>query len=312
MNFRFLKLTPTQFERPSNKRDLVKGLLFITPAIIGFLAFALYPFLQSLYYSFTDYNILEPARWVGWENYTHLLKDDLFWQSLYNTFFMVVIGLPIHLIFNLLIALLLNTKIKGQSVFRAIFYLPSITPIVASVVVWMWIFNSQYGLLNSILAALHIPAVGWLTDPAWTKPSLIIMGLWYGGNTILIYLAALQDVPRELLESAELDGANTWQKTWSVTLPMISPVIFYTLVLNLIGYFQIFTEGWVLTSTREGGAGGPGNSLMFLVMYLYQNAFHFSKMGYASAMAWVLLLIILLITILLFLTSGWVFYRSAD
>ncbi len=292
------------------RRELVKGLLFISPAILGFLAFTVYPIVQSLYFSFTDYNILQAPLWVGFENYTKLFGDRLFTLSLLNTLFMVVVGLPVHLLFDFLMALLLNTKIRALSVYRTLFYLPSITPIVATAVLWLWIFNAQYGLLNTVLTALGLSTIGWLTDPLWTKPSLIFMGIWYGGNTILIYLAALQDVPVETLEAAELDGAGSWAKTWTVTFPMVSPVIFFTLVMNLIGYFQYFTEAWVMTATREGGAGGPANSLMFYSIYLYQNAFLFFKMGFASAQAWILFLVVLVVTVLVFRTSGWVYYRS--
>ena len=294
----------------TQRRDLVKGLLFILPAVIGFLAFTVYPIFQSLYYSFTDYNVLQSPTWVGLENYKDLFHDRLFIISLRNTAYMVVIGLPIHLVFDFLMALLLNTKIRGLSIYRTIFYLPSITPIVATAVLWLWIFNAQYGLLNTILSALGFSTIGFLTDPAWTKPSLIFMGMWYGGNTILIYLAALQEVPKELLEAAELDGAGAGSKLWNVILPMVSPVIFYTLVINLIGYFQYFTEAWVMTATRSGSAGGPSNSLLFYAMYLYQNAFQFFKMGFASAQAWILFVIVLAVTLMVFRTSGWVYYRA--
>jgi multiple sugar transport system permease protein len=293
------------------RRAFVTGMLFISPAIIGFLVFTLFPVIRSFYYGFTDYNILQPERWIGLDNYTNLLSDEIFLISLRNTLYMVLIGLPIHIAFDIFVAFLLNVKIRGLSIMRTIYYLPSITPVVAATVLWLLIFNGQIGLLNTLLHAFGIPAVGWLTNPVWTKPAFILMGLWGGGNTILIYLAALQDVSVEELEAAELDGAGTWAKTWNVTLPAITPAIFYTLVLNLIGYFQIFASAWVLTAGREGvGAGGPSNSLMFYAMYLYQNAFMFFKMGYASAMAWILLIIVLIFTYVLFRTSGWVYYRG--
>lgn len=306
-----LQSTFTQLSRSRwQRRELIVGLLFISPAILGFFAFTVYPILQSFYYSFTDYNILQPPYWVGFENYERLLHDRVFTVALGNTVYMVIVGLPLHLAVDFAIALLLSTRIRGLSVFRTIFYLPSITPIVATAVLWAWLLNSQYGLINVILIRLGLPTIGFLTDPAWTKPSVILMGLWYGGNTILIYLAALQEVPTELLEAAELDGCGSLEKLFNVTIPMVSPVIFFTLVLNLIGYFQIFTEGWVLTATREGSAGGPLNSLLFYTMYLYQNAFQFFKMGFASAQAWILFVIILLATLFVFRTSGWVYYRS--
>lgn len=302
----------TNYQERIARQNLVKGLLFIAPAVLGFFIFIVFPIISSLYYSFTDYNILQPAKWIGLENYRKLFMDKTFILSLKNTLFIVVIGLSFHLTFDLLIALLLNTKVKGISIFRTIFYLPTITPVVASAVLWLWIFNGRIGLLNALLNWLGLSAVGWLTDPVMTKPSYILMGMWAGGQTILILLAGLQDVPTELLESADLDGAGALQKTWHITLPTISPVIFYLLVLNMIGYFQIFTDAWVLTATREGGAGGPANSLLFYSMYLYQNAFQRFKMGFASSQAWVLLVIALIATYLLFRTSGWVYYRSED
>jgi multiple sugar transport system permease protein len=293
------------------RRHLLTGLLFITPAIFGLALFTIWPMVQSLYYSFTDFNILQPPYWIGLENYEDLFRDRVFWIGLTNTLIMVGIALPLHLVFNLAMAFLLNSKIRGQAIYRTIFYIPSITPVVAAAIVWMWIFNGQYGVLNEILGWFGVQPIGWLTDPNWVKPALIFMGAWFGGNTILIYLAGLQEVPIDLIESADLDGANAWQKTWSITLPMISPVIFYTIIINIIGYFQYFTEAWVMTANREGAAGGPANAAMFYSMYLYQNAFQQLKMGYASAMAWVLFIVVLIVTGLLFFSSRyWVYYRS--
>lgn len=307
--------TAMQARRPrSNRkwRSLLTGLAFISPAIIGFLAFAAWPIVMSLYYSFTNYNVLQPPDFTGLDNYRDLFSDRLFHTSLLNTLYMVVIGLPIHLIFDFFMAVLLATQIRGLSIYRTIFYLPSITPVVAAAIVWLWIFNGQYGILNTFLGWFGIQRIGWLTDPAYTKPSLIFMGMWFGGNTILIFLAGLRDVPVSLLEAAELDGAGAIQKTIHVTLPMISPVIFYLLIINIIGYFQYFTEAWVLTATRDGAAGGPLNSMLFYAMYLYQTAFQLFKMGYASAQAWVLFVIVLIATAVLFRTSGWVYYRSEE
>lgn len=306
-----LKSHPARWRR-TQTRNLFVGLAFISPAIIGFLAFAAWPIVQSLYYSFTDYNVLQPPLFIGFGNYTDLFNDRVYRIALYNTLFMVLIGLPIHLLFDFLMALLLNTRIRGLSLYRTIFYLPAITPVVAAAIVWLWLFNGQYGILNEILSWFGIPRLGYLTDPRFTKPSLIFMGLWFGGNTILIYLAGLRDVPDSLLEAAELDGATALQKTWHVTLPMISPVIFYTIIINVIAYFQYFTEAWVLTADRSGAAGGPANSMLFYAMYLYQSAFQMFKMGYASAQAWILFAIVLIATAVLFRTSGWVYYRSEE
>jgi multiple sugar transport system permease protein len=308
--------TAVQASRPRfnrrQRRSLLTGLAFISPAIVGFLTFAAWPIFQSLYYSFTNYNVLQPPDFIGIDNYRDLATDRLYHTALLNTLYMVVIGLPIHLIFDFFMALLLATQIRGLSLYRTIFYLPSITPVVAAAIVWLWIFNGQYGILNTVLGWFGLQRIGWLTDPTYTKPALIFMGLWFGGNTILIYLAGLRDVPVSLLEAAELDGAGPIQKTFNVTLPMISPVIFYTLIINIIGYFQYFTEAWVLTATRDGAAGGPLNSMLFYAMYLYQTAFQQFKMGYASAQAWVLFIFVLAATAVLFRTSGWVYYRAEE
>jgi multiple sugar transport system permease protein len=303
---------PRQFGiRKSQWRALMIGLLFVSPALIGLVLFTFKPIIESLYYSFTEYDVLRPARWTGWRNYERLFNDRVFWLALGNTLIMVFIALPIHLLFDLGMAFLLNTKIRGLAIYRTIFYIPSITPVVASAIVWLWLFNGEYGILNAILEGLGIQRIGWLTNPDWTKPSLIFMGMWFGGNTILVYLAGLQEVPLHLLESAELDGANAWQKTWNITLPWISPIIFYTIIINIIGYFQYFAEAWVLTATREGAVGGPANSMLFYAMYLYQNAFQQFKMGYASAQAWVLFVIVLAVTGVIFVTSRWwVHYQS--
>ena len=210
------------YEKRIARQKMIRGLLFISPAIVGFLIFTLFPIITSLYYSFTNFNILQPARWVGLENYANLFQDDYFILSLENTLFMVVIGLSIHLTFDLLVALLLNVKIRGISIFRTIFYLPTITPVVASAVLWLLIFNGRIGLLNSALNLLGLAPVGWLTDPNWTKPSYILMGMWAGGQTILIFLAGLQDVPTEQLESAELDGAGALAKTLNITSRIVA------------------------------------------------------------------------------------------
>lgn len=299
------------FRSRSRLRDLLIGLAFISPALVGLALFTLIPMAQSLYFSFTDYNILQPPYWLGLKNYERLFNDRVFWVGLNNTLIMVAVALPLHLIFNMVMAMLLNTRIRGLAIYRTIFYVPSITPLVGSAIVWMWIYNGQYGILNEILGWFGVSPIGWLSDPNWVKPALIFMGAWFGGNTILIYLAGLQEVPVEMLEAAELDGANALQKTWNITLPMISPVIFYTIIINIIGYFQYFTEAWVMTANREGAAGGPANSAMFYSMYLYQNAFQQFKMGYASAQAWILFVIVLVVTGILFLSARyWVYYHA--
>src|SRR5258706_10923704 len=245
---------------------LTTAIVSMSPALSGLMIFTMGPMVQSLYFSCAVYIVLQPPFWIGWSNYQHLLKDRFFLTALGNTLIMVLVALPIHIILDLAMAFLLNTKIRGLPIYRTIFYIPSITPVVASAIVWLWIFNGQYGILNVVLRWFGIAPIGWLADPNWVKPALIFMGAWFGGNTILIYLAGLQEVPVELIESADLDGANAWQKTWSITLPLISPVIFYTIIISIIGYFQYFTEAWVMTVNREGAVGGPANSAMFYSM----------------------------------------------
>ena len=285
------------------RHNRIVGYLFISPWLIGFLVFALYPFLASLFYSFTTYDILTPPRWVGLSNYGLMLKDGLFWRSLGNTMYYTMCAVPLSTVVAIAIAMLLNMKVRGLAIYRTIFYLPSVVPLVASSILWIWLFNPSFGLMDSFLRMLGLPAPGWLYDEAWVKPALIIMSLWSVGSAIVIYLAGLQGVPQELYEAAGLEGANAWQRTWHVTLPMISPVILFNVVLGLIGSFQYFTQAYVMTQ------GGPNNASLFYALYLYLQAFSYLHLGYASAMAWLLFVLILLATFAVFKTSAkWVYY----
>ena len=285
------------------RHNRIVGYLFISPWLIGFLVFALYPFLASLFYSLTSYDILTPPRWVGLSNYGLMVQDGLFWRSLGNTLYFTVFAVPLTTVMAIAIAMLLNMKVRGLAVYRTIFYLPSVVPLVASSILWIWLFNPSFGLLDSFLRMLGLPAPGWLYDEAWVKPALIVMSLWGVGSAIVIYLAGLQGVPQELYEAAGLEGANAWQRTWHVTLPMISPVILFNVVLGLIGSLQYFTHAYVITQ------GGPNNASLFYALYLYQQAFSYLHLGYASAMAWLLFVLILLATIAVFKTSAkWVYY----
>ncbi len=237
--------------------------------------------------------------WIGLENYRHMAADTVFWQSLRNTLFYTALSLPLGMIVSLLLAMLLNTKVRGMTVFRVIFYLPSIIPVVAGSMLWLWIFNGQYGLLNwalrPVLGLLGWTPPTWLADPAWAKPALVLMSMWGVGNSMVIYLAGLQDVPKELYESAEIDGASWWGRLWHITLPMISPVIYFNLVMGIIGTLQVFTQVFVMTG---GANGSPARSTLFYALYLFSTAFYDLRMGYASAMAWVLFIIIVALTIL--------------
>lgn len=277
------------------------GMIFLLPWTIGFLAFTLYPMAASLVYSFAEYHSKAPLEFVGLKNYATLLTDDLFWKSLQNTIYMVAIGVPLTLLLSFLCAVLLNLKVRGQSIYRVIYFLPSIVPTVASTILWMWILNPQFGILNTILGFFGIHGPNWLSSPDWSKPSLIMLGVWGMGGTIMIYLSGLQDVPTSLLEAAELDGAGWWQRLWHVTIPMVSPITVFNLITGVIGMFQYFAQAYVFRGGNSLGA--PLNSTLFYSIYLYQSGFLFLKMGYASAMAWVLFVIILICTVVLLKVS---------
>ncbi|MCX6048208.1 MAG: sugar ABC transporter permease [Chloroflexi bacterium] len=285
-------------------KSLITGLLFILPWIIGFLAFRVYPFFASLYYSFTFYPILDTPKWVGFDNYRDLFSDQRFLTSLYNSTYYAIFAVPLGTVVGIALAMLLNMKVRGLSTFRTIFFLPSITPVVASAIVWLWMFNPRNGIINFVLDLVGIRGPGWLGSPEWAKPALILMSLWSLGGAVVIYLASLQDVPREMLEATDLDGANAAQKIWFVTLPMISPVILFNVITGLIGAFQFFTEVHVMT----GGTGKPADSTLMMSIYLWQTAFQFFKFGYASAQAWMLFLIIIAFTVVLFRISGRLVY----
>jgi multiple sugar transport system permease protein len=277
------------------------GMLFLLPWTIGFLAFTLYPMVASLVYSFSIYHARAPLEWNGIKNYTDLLTDDMFWKSLSNTIYMVAIGVPLTLFSSFICAVLLNLKVKGQAFYRVIYFLPSIVPTVASTILWLWILNPQQGILNNVLGYVGIDGPNWMTNPAWSKPGLILLGMWGMGNTIIIYLSGLQDVSPSLLEAAELDGANWRQRLWNITVPMVSPITLFNLITGVIGMFQYFAQAYVFRGFQ--GLGYPLNSTLFYSVNLYQNAFLFLKMGYASAMAWVLFIIILVCTLLLLKVS---------
>lgn len=300
-----------------SQRKLAWGLFFISPWIIGFLAFTAYPMASSFYYSLTDYTVLQPVPdFIGLHNYGRMLHDGFFWTALYNTAYLAFFFVPLNIAFGVGMALLLNVKIRGQAIFRTLAYLPTIVPAVASAILWLWLLNPLYGVINGLLGAVGIAGPGWLADPTWSKPSYVMMSLWQAlGNTMLIFLAGLQGVPDQLYEAAALDGAGPWSRFRHVTLPMLSPVLFFNAVLGIITAFTYFTQAYVITASallKGGGSlGAPLNSALFYVLYIYQNAFNYSDMGYACALAWVLFAIIMVLTALLFRTSGrWVYYES--
>jgi multiple sugar transport system permease protein len=291
-------------ERNKELRRLGVGLLFVSPWLVHFLVFQLWPMLASIYYSLTAYSVLKPPVFIGLENYAVLFTDDpRFATTIYNTIYYTIGAVGVGTLTAILLALMLNMKIKGQAIYRTVIYLPSVVPVVASAIVFLWFFNPQYGVLTSILHFFGLPTVGWLSDPVWAKPSLIMLALWGIGGAVVIYLAGLQDVPTELYEAADIDGAGAWSRLWNVTLPMLSPVILYNVIVGIIGAMQVFAQIYILT------AGGPADSTMMYAYYLYITAFQFFKMGYASAMAWILFLIVFAATVVVFRTSArWVYY----
>lgn len=293
------------------RRNLRNGLLFASPWLLHLAALITYPIAASLYFSLCSYDTFRPPRWIGLENYRVLFTEDpLFWTSLWNTLYMVAVGLPVGMVVSLGIALLMNQKLKGMAIYRTIFYLPSITPIVATSILWLWLLNPEIGLVNGLLARVGVQGPGWLNAPEWSKPALILMGLWGAGGSMVIYLAGLQDVPAQLYEAASLDGAGPFQRLRHVTLPMLSPVILFNLIMGLIGSFQYFTQVYVITASRPGALlGGPQDSTLVYALHLFSKAFLDFRMGYASAMAWVLFLVTLVCALAIFRSSArWVYY----
>jgi multiple sugar transport system permease protein len=305
------------------RREALTGYLFISPWIVGFFIFTIGPMIASLYYSFTDYDIVSSPVWNNFANYKKIfsgiipailsqdatkLGDPIFWQALKVTVSYAVMGLPLGLIFGFFLAVLLNQKIPFVNLWRTIYFLPSVIAGVAVALLWGRIFNPKAGILNPVIEAIfHIKGPGWLSDPHWAVPALVIMGLWGVGGGMIIYLAGLQGVPTDFYDAAKVDGANLFQRFLHITLPMMTPVIFYNLVLGMIGTFQYFTEVYVLTN----GEGGPVRSTLFYNLYLYQNAFRYNHMGYAATMAWILFVIVLLLTLLVFRSSDlWVYYEG--
>jgi multiple sugar transport system permease protein len=275
------------------KRDGRVGLLFAMPWILGFLAFQTYPLVASLCYSFTNFSILRQPKFVGFANYQELASDEVFTGALKNTMLYVLGAVPISTIVAIALALLLNTKVKGMALYRTLFFLPSLVPQVALGTLFSWIFNGDYGLLNELLRKVGLNPPSWMSDPAWAKWTLVLIAGWGCGQAMIIYLAGLQGVPVALYEAAELDGAKLWQKTKSVTLPMLSPVILFNAIMAIIGSLQVFAVPFVMFP-----AGAPARSTYMFTMYLFDNAFKFQRMGYASAMGWIMFAITLVFTVI--------------
>lgn len=286
-------------------REALHAYVFMLPAILGLLLFTLGPVVASLFLSFTEYNILTAPTWVGLANYTEMFQDRLFWQSLRVSAIYSIVSVPLGLALALGLAVLLNHKMRGTMLFRSIYYLPTVISGVGVAMLWRWLFNSEFGLINVMLDNIGIDGPNWLLDSKWALTALIITSLWGIGGTTLIFLAGLQGVPQELYEAAEIDGANRWGQFRNITLPLISNVTFFNLVLGIIGALQVFTDAFVITR------GGPNHATLFLSVYLYQHAFLYLNMGYAAALAWVMFLIVMVLTMMVFRSSPlWVYYES--
>ena len=284
------------------------GMAFISPWVIGFLAFTLGPMLTSLWLSFTRYD-LHKMDFVGAENYRRLLfVDPLFWKALSNTLYYAVFSVPLGILGSLALAVLLNQKVRGLRVFRTLFYLPTMVPAVASAILWQWLFNTDNGAINLGLGIFGVPPVQWLQDERWTIPAFILMSLWgIGGARMIIFLAGLQGIAEHYHDAARIDGATPWQRFRHVTLPLLSPVMFFNLMLGIIGAFQIFTSAYVMTG------GGPNNASLFYALYLFQNAFEYFKFGKACALAWILFVILMAISLVqLRLSKRWVYYEGGE
>jgi multiple sugar transport system permease protein len=298
--------TPRSTFRLTNRlRESLVGYLFLSPWLLGFFIFLAGPMAASLYFSFTEYTVLQPPQWIGLGNYTRMFGDDLFYQALSVTARYTAVSVPLGIVVALGLAMLLSQKIVARGLLRTVFYLPSIISGVAVAIVFAWIFNAQFGVLNYLLSLVGASGPNWLGSPRWALWAFVLMSLWGVGGTMVIFLAALQGVPRVLYEAAELDGATGWQRFWRITLPMISPAILFVTIIGVIGSFQTFTQSYIMTG------GGPANSTLFYLLYLYKNAFNWFEMGYASALAWVLFLVIIVCTVLLLRTSArWVYYEG--
>lgn len=303
----YVRVEVTKRRSTYRKQESFWGILFALPAIAGFVILTLGPMIASLLLSFTNYAIVNKAKYVGLENYVNLFSGDnpFFYKSLIVTAYYVVLSVPLGLMFHFSLAVLMNRKIKGRGVFRAVFYLPAILPISATCTVWMWLFNPDFGLLNYLLGFLGFPKFGWIGSVSGVVPSIVITAVWIAGNTMVTFLAGLQDIPKQLYEAVDVDGGNAFHKLMNVTVPMITPTIFFNFIMGIVNGFQVIVQPMMMT------AGGPNNASLFYGMFLYREAFEFSRMGSACAIAWILFLIITVLTSLTFKSSPmWVYYEG--
>ena len=300
-------VTRPLYRLTNRRREALLGYLFLSPWLLGFVVFLAGPMVASLYFSFTEYKVIQTPRWIGLGNYQRMWTDDLFFQALGVTARYTAASVPLGIVVALALAILLNQRIVARGLLRTVFYLPSIISGVAVAIVFAWIFNAQFGVVNYLLSLVHISGPNWLGSPRWALWAFVLMSLWGVGGNMVIFLAALQGVPKSLYEAGELDGASGWQRFWSITLPLITPAILFVAIIGIISSFQTFTQAYIMTG------GGPANATLFFLLYLYKNAFNWFEMGYASALAWVLFLIIIVCTVLLLRSSSrWVYYEGGQ
>lgn len=291
--------------RTMRRNEAIWGIMLALPALLGFLFWQLLPMLASLVIGFSNWKLTGSPSFIGFENFERIFRDRLFYQALRVTATYTILSVPLSLALAFSIALLLNQKVRGLPIFRTIFYIPSIVPVVASSVLWIWLFNPDFGLLNAMLRVVGLPKSQWIYGSATVIPSLVLMSAWGIGGMMLIFLAGLQGVPNHLYEAVDIDGGNSWHKLWYVTIPMMTPTIFFNLVLSIIGALQTFTQGYVMTS------GGPNNASLFYALFIYRKAFQQSQLGYASALAWILFLIIMVLSYFVVRSSSqWVYYHG--
>lgn len=286
------------------QKEGLYGLLFASPWILGFLAFSVYPLVSSLYYSFTKFNAVTAPKWVGLENFKDVFSDPLIWKSLLNTLFMAFISTPVNLMVALLLACIVIKNFRGRGLVRTAFFLPSVIPMVAATMVWIWMFDPTYGYINNVLHFFGISGPAWLLDSKYTKWALVLMGTWNTGTTMLVCMAALQSVPTSYYESAEIDGAGVVKRFFYITLPCVAHVIVYQAILSIINAFQYFQQVYIIVTANAGvkggsAAGGPENSILMYPLYIFHNAFTYLKMGKASAMAWLLFIVVAILTVLM-------------
>jgi multiple sugar transport system permease protein len=291
--------------RSKKLRINLVGYGFVLLSVLGIFFFNLGPMLSSFYLAFCEYDIITPPKFIGLANFYNIItNDEIFWKALINTIYYVGVSVPLRLILAFLIAILLNQKIRGMGLYRTIFYLPTITSGVAMALIWTWVLDPSFGIINTVLRFFGIQGPGWLGDPKWAMPGIILVALWQVGTQVIIFLSGLQNVPVQFYEAAEIDGAGSFRKHISITIPLISPIFFFNLVIGIIQSFQVFDKVYIMTR------GGPANATIVYVMYLYERAFTWLKMGYGSALAWILFFIIMLLTLLQFKFSKWVYYEG--